>query len=417
MQTISTCRRASTCAVLVASLLSPLPADAGGLPDAGAPAIVVTSESDPGDGVLDDGSVTIREAIELANRRPGLDVVEFSLAGPGPHAIVLERPLPPIADPISLDGFAGPGVYLTPDVVLDGGAIADPSHGLEVVSGESLVRGLAIVRFPGHGIVLRGRGGNRVESCHVGVEADGVTAAGNALGGILVETSRNLIGGAGDLTPLPRNLVGANGSHGIEIAGGGRNRISANLIGLGPGLANAGCGVLVSAGAQNVVGGFEKGDGNVIAGNGDAGVRVLSGAQNLVALNLVVGNAGLPIDIGPAGPTPNDPGDADRGANELQNAPTLRRAVAGALGAVVEGSLESAASTTYRIEIFVGPACGNAASLERVVEVTTDANGIARFRAVLYGVGAGKLVAATTTDPLGNTSEFGPCVQVRSSRT
>src|SRR6185436_16618500 len=69
--------------------------------------------------------------------------------------------------------------------------------------------------------------------------------------------------------------------------------------------------------------------GNVASGAGN-GVRIPTpaggetpGTQIEITENEIFGNTGMGIDLGPAGITPNDPGDTDIGPNFLQNFPTL----------------------------------------------------------------------------------------------
>jgi RHS repeat-associated protein len=87
----------------------------------------------------------------------------------------------------------------------------------------------------------------------------------------------------------------------------------------------------------------------------------------------------------------------------------------GASSAAVEGTLNSAAVTTFRVEFFANAACdlsgsGEGESYLGFIEATTDVNGAASFSAVLAeGVTPGQFVAATATDPNGNTSEFSAC--------
>ena len=64
----------------------------------------------------------------------------------------------------------------------------------------------------------------------------------------------------------------------------------------------------------------------MIAFNNGPGIVVASGADNAVTRNSIFGNTGLGIDLGPTGPTPNDPGDIDSGANDLLNFPVLTSA-------------------------------------------------------------------------------------------
>jgi len=90
-------------------------------------------------------------------------------------------------------------------------------------------------------------------------------------------------------------------------------------------LSNGRYGVRLSEGANNnVIGGTEEGESNVIQYNGGAGVRgdgSSRSVRNLIARNIFYKNYGLGIDLGEEGVTPNDKYDRDNGPNNLLNYP------------------------------------------------------------------------------------------------
>jgi hypothetical protein len=117
----------------------------------------------------------------------------------------------------------------------------------------------------------------------------------------------------------------------------------------------------------------------------------------------------------PAGVTANDAGDADSGANGLQNFPVLSSATSTGSTTNVLGSLSSAAATQYRIEFFSSSACdasgnGQGQTFLGFASVTTNASGLALIDATLSIPAPGPQITATATDPTGNTSEFSACV-------
>ena len=60
--------------------------------------------------INDSGPGSLRSAIEMANSRPGLDVISFDIPDPGrPRTIEPLTPLPAITDPLTLDGYTQPG--------------------------------------------------------------------------------------------------------------------------------------------------------------------------------------------------------------------------------------------------------------------------------------------------------------------
>ena len=126
--------------------------------------------------------------------------------------------------------------------------------------------------------------------------------------------------------------------------------------------------------------------------------------------NAIYGNGGLGIDVGAGGVTLNDPGDADTGANNLQNFPVLATA-AGA----VQGTLNSIANTAFTVQFFRNTACdpsqfGEGQTFLGTMSVTTDASGNATIPP--FAATSSTVVTATATSPSGDTSEFSGCVTV-----
>ncbi|MGD0258843.1 MAG: hypothetical protein ABSD29_03365 [Verrucomicrobiota bacterium] len=132
--------------------------------------------------------------------------------------------------------------------------------------------------------------GNLVQGNYIGVDATGANALGNAVDGISIDSaSSNTVGGT---TPGATNVISGNANYGIEIynTGATGNSIQGNFIGTAvsgqSALANNLCGVHIQS-PGNTVGGALSGAGNLISGNGQAGI-FLDGS-NAVA-NVVQGN-------------------------------------------------------------------------------------------------------------------------------
>lgn len=141
------------------------------------------------------------------------------------------------------------------------------------------------------------------------------------------------------------NTVTRSGGHGIAITGtlAVGNAVYGNRIGAddtvwpGGDLGNGGDGVRIEGGASDTCVGGSAGyprcpgdaslptSGNVIAFNGGDGVAVAAGTGNTVRFNAIYTNDGQAIDLDADGPTPNDAGDPDGGANDLQNFPEITR--------------------------------------------------------------------------------------------
>src|SRR5262249_39339523 len=124
----------------------------------------------------------------------------------------------------------------------------------------------------------------------------------------------------------------------------------------------------------------------------------------------------------PDGPNPNDPGDTDSGPNNLQNYPVITSAVTGPSSTVVQGTLNSAANTTFRIELFSNTTAdpssyGEGQPSMGYSAVTTAVQGNATFATTVASVPAGQFISATATDPGNNTSEFSASLLISQSNT
>ncbi|MET0383102.1 MAG: right-handed parallel beta-helix repeat-containing protein, partial [Burkholderiaceae bacterium] len=262
--------------------------------------------------------------------------------------------------------------------------------------------------------VVGGSTGTLIEANLIGTDATGTAAVANGQYGINLASDGNTIGG---LTAAARNVIYGNSRNGIVI-NANNNIVEGNYIGVdatGAGsLSNSFPGVFIgSTGASgNTIGGTAAGAGNVIA-NHSKGVIVGIGTGNAILGNSIHDNSAIGIDIGSNGVTANDAGDADTGANDLQNFPVITSATSNGGNITFVGSLNSNASTTYRIEFFASPGAdssgyGEGAAYLGFVDVTTDGSGNASISATMAGASVGgKWVSATATNLTNeDTSEF-----------
>ena len=381
-------------------------------------------DNNPGDGVCDDGTgnCTLRAAIEETNTISGTETIKFDIPGPGPHAIQPTSSLPPITDPVVIDGTTEPDFVGTPIVELDG-SMAGSCDGLRITAGNSTIRGLVISRF-NHGIRLETHGSNMIEGNFIGTDVTGTPDLGNAGHGVLIyDSPNNTIGGT---APGTGNVIGGNFFSGVAISHDGAmgNRVQGNFIGTDvtgtAALGNDDWGVIIAAGASNnTIGGIAREAGNTIAFNHFDGVTVVNSStiNNAILSNSIFSNGGLGIDLVPSyGVTPNDLGDDDTGANNLQNFPVLTRVISWGGDTTIEGTLNSTANTTFSLQFFVNSTCdpddhGEGETLLGSASVTTNASGDANFTVAFLSttVPPGHFVTATATDPDNNTSEFSRC--------
>lgn len=278
-----------------------------------------------------------------------------------------------------------------------------------------------------HGIGLSGAGAsnNVIQGNFIGTGLDGTGDLGNAQDGLnLNGAPGNLIGGG---APGAGNVISGNNGDGIEINGASAtgNQVLGNLIGFdatGAGaLGNTQHGLQLTSSARgNVIGGALAGEGNRIAHNlnGD-GITVASGTNNTLRGNAIFSNGGLGIDLANNGLTPNDAGDADTGANQLQNFPLVTGATMHVGSTFITGTLNSRSNATYTLDFFSSLVCDPSTNGEGQVYLgsstaTTGPDSNAAFSVTLPVTAVGRFITATATDPFGNTSEFGPCLRATS---
>jgi uncharacterized repeat protein (TIGR01451 family) len=268
------------------------------------------------------------------------------------------------------------------------------------------------------GITVAG-GGNLVQGNFVGLDVTGNSALDNTESGItVIDSLGSTIGGT---VVGARNIIAAS-STGIGMFGTGGNNVQGNFIGTNAGgtaaLPNDLGGIVLMGATLNQIGGTTAGSANLVAFNGDAGIRVLGGTNNAILGNSFMGNSGLGINLGDDGVTPNDALDADPGPNDFQNFPVLTNAARAGGNTRVVGTLNSEPNTQYRIEFFANANCDGSGNgegerfLGSTTVMTDVVTGAANFNLLLPTVTPGQSVTATATDPDNNTSEFSPCVSV-----
>ena len=158
---------------------------------------------------------------------------------------------------------------------------------------------------------------------------DPAHVVGNGEGVAILAASGNLIGGA---MAGEGNVISGNSFKGVDITGvssvsATNNFVRGNFIGTDAtgeaALPNHGDGIFING--RNTIGGTAAGAGNLITNNTGNGVTVSPVIDTEVAIlgNSIFGNTKEGIDLGDDGVTPNDPGDADIGPNDLQNFPVL----------------------------------------------------------------------------------------------
>ena len=187
-------------------------------------------------------------------------------------------------------------------------------------------------------------------------------------------------------------------------------------------LRNGSHGILLTNGsANNTIGNIDPAKGNRIANNGGDGVLIGSlpglpgpsftnpaGSGNRVQGNIIYGNTGQAIDLGPNdSATANDLDDLDAGPNRLQNSAVITNAVLQGQSLQVSGRLDSVPGT-YRIEFYSGTIATDARRYLGFVEVTIIETTDAIFSTnIMVTLPLDAFVTAVTTNLLtGDTSEL-----------
>lgn len=246
--------------------------------------ILVTNTDDSGPGSL-------RQAILDANAAPDTSVIAFDIPGTGPHTIQPLTLLPTITETVVIEGYSqhGAAVNTNPSgsagnavlmIEIDGTLVGagTANHGLSVMADDCLIRGLAINRFGGCGILIDSGARNTIAGNHIGTDATGMIDRGNGDRGVyIIHGPDNTIGGT---APEDRNVISGNGGVGVASHAqfSSNNEILGNFVGVdatGAGaLGNGGGGVFILHAPDNVIGGTAPGARNVISANAVYGVYV-----------------------------------------------------------------------------------------------------------------------------------------------
>jgi parallel beta-helix repeat protein len=283
---------------------------------------------------LDSGPGSLRQALIDAAAIDGFDFINFNIPGSGTHTIHLLSPLPTITDPVVIDG---PNQL----VELDGSEAGPGTSGLVIQSHDCFVMGLVISRFSQDGIsintggnynvvkgniiehnryagvrlngagntvggtsprdrnilsgneiglVIQGSGanGNQVLGNYIGTDLEGTSAIPNSNHGIFLgDGTGNVVG--------PSNVISGNAIFGVLLIGGGTtgNSVIGNYIGTkasGTAALPNSIGVHIIDGHDNIIGGSQAAERNVISGNTNEGILIYGSATSPASGNIIRGN-------------------------------------------------------------------------------------------------------------------------------
>lgn len=196
---------------------------------------------------------------------------------------------------IALDGssqttFTGDTNPNGPEIVLEGSIAGQYAQGLQIEAPQVTIRNLAIQHFDQAGIWLRGTSAMNdvVESCYLGMTANGAAAAGNGWVGMSITdgAAGTRVGGT---TAAQGNLISGSGSYGIFISGADcagiviqGNKIGTDAAGA-VGMNTAWGGIGIFGGAHDVtIGGSAAGAGNLISGHTTPGIAIADNGYNVL---------------------------------------------------------------------------------------------------------------------------------------
>jgi hypothetical protein len=246
---------------------------------------------------LDSGGGSLRQAIIDSNASSDpSNTIQFALSGSGVHTINLLSALPEVTNPVLIDGYSqagssantrdvGDDAVLT--IELNGAAAGANANGLIISAANTTVRGLVINRFGHAGVELSGPSATNdiVAGNFIGTNALGTAALRNGQGGgtggvLLINGANNdLVGGE---NAPDRNLISGNNGEGVMLltqdgADTHDNTVENNYIGTNA-FGTAALGNL-SSGIFVPFSGGNKVEGNLVSGNaGFAGIA-LGGIQ------------------------------------------------------------------------------------------------------------------------------------------
>ena len=316
-------------------------------------------------------------------------------------------------------GLNALGTAVIPSNQFSGGGISLQNASNATIGGTTAAARNVISGSGGTGVSMGlGAGGTVIAGNFIGTDITGTVDFGNGHG-VAVSSADVTIGGS---AAGAGNLISGNRGIGViagQTAAPFNTVVQGNLIGTDvtgtlP-LRNDDRGIHVGSGS-NTIGGTGPGEGNIIAFSGNVGVYVPGQSANTIRGNSIFKNGGIGIDNMPAGipdgVTPNDPGDADGGANGLQNFPLITSVTTGATTRI-QGFLHTKAAMTYDLDFYSNgcPDFPRQFAEGKIYigsgQVTTDGNGDAAFDVTLpVPTEASVQIVATATDPAGSTSEF-----------
>lgn len=235
---------------------------------------------------------SLRYAMNYANSHLGIDEIVFDISGIETFKIQPTSNLPPIIDPVIIDGYSQPGAIKATEeqastllIELNGSSF--PNGGLSLEAGNSEIKGLIINRFQNNILIKSDK--NVISGNYIGIDINGTSSYPyiNCCGILITNgASENKIGG---YTPSEQNIISGN-YHGIYINQSDYNIVCGNYIGVDVSgtqpLGNEFEAIRIHSSSYNTIGGTLSSGRNVISGNKGPGVWISDNST----YNVVKGN-------------------------------------------------------------------------------------------------------------------------------
>lgn len=381
-----------------------------------------TSDANPGDGVcaVSAGGCTLRAAIQEADLLPGANTINFNIPGSGIQTIQLGARLPSISDETgttTIDGYTQPGASPNTDPRVSNAQVRvqittapnSTRDALYITSPGNTIRGLAFFRLR-QPISLYGAGatGNSIVGNFVGTDAAGTYSAPTSTvhaDGINLKAgaSSNFIGGTAD---ADRNVVSGNAYRGVaffgEVTDG--NTVINNIVGLNPlataALPNLRHGIDINSGSsQNVIGGTESGQRNLVSGNAQIGVEISH--DPITTENLIAGNF---IGTDPSGNALTSYSGNTQWGIHIEDRVTNNTVRDNVVGGNVKGGVRVGALSTGMVlennRIGISPNGSQIPNLAAGVQIDSDSSGnrVGPNNVIAHNRSAGIRVAAENSD-------------------
>jgi len=337
---------------------------------------------------------------------------------------------------------------------------------------QDLVAGNVITGNTNDGIDLISAQGTTIQGNWIGTNSSGDTGLGNGADGIDVfgGATDNTIGGSAGAT-VTGNVISGNAADGVLLTGSDttENVVEGNYIGTdsnfvqtdtttgavygapgSAGIGNGGDGVhITDSSSNNMIGGTDGADapanamdGNIIAFNAMNGVAVDSGTGNTIREDLFIDNGGSAFSPGPAQSPPFLPialggnatqlnpnsSTAQQGANNLENYPivTVSYNTPNEIQIYNQSGTDVTVEVYYMVQEVAPDGTVVKAGAQLLGVETVSANGTVQFEEpgispnlglVSSGDSFSASIVGTSTDPNGNTSEFGVALTPAQVRT